>query len=149
MANAIEKSLFSTSNWTVVTLLFEETTSHSRLLAYKIWCCWRAVAYLFNHCIVVYTNYKTSFRPFSTIHKVTLSQLGMQLRHMALNISITRIQLYGYYCLGMAVTRYSPWSSKSSTQCYCGGTIMAYSTNFLVDLPIPPGCTGSVTLKRQ
>jgi len=34
----------------------------------------------------------------------------MQLQHVPLNISITRIQLYGYYCLGTAVTRYSPWS---------------------------------------
>jgi len=51
-----------------------------------------------------------SFRPFSTIHKVTLSQLGMQLRHVALCILRTRIQLYGFYCSGTAVTRYSPWS---------------------------------------
>jgi len=36
MADAVEKSLFSTPNSTVVTLLFEETTGHSRLLAYKI-----------------------------------------------------------------------------------------------------------------
>ena len=36
MANAVEKSLFSTPNSTVVTLLFKETTGHSKLLAYKI-----------------------------------------------------------------------------------------------------------------